>query len=106
RLDAIASSMPHLHVARFDIRFASLAELGQGRFKIIEINGAGSEAIEFFDPAVPFFIAYRGILEKQAMVFALAAENRAAGFTPCGWRTLLRAYSRQARLLDRYPASN
>ena len=106
RVDAIASSMPRLHVARFDIRFASLAELGQGNFKIIEINGAGSEAIEFFDPAVPFFTAYRGILEKQAMVFALAAENRAAGFAPCGWRALLHAYRRQARLLDRYPASN
>lgn len=106
RIDAIASSMPNLHVARFDIRFASLAELGQGQFKIIEINGAGSEAIEFFDPAVPFFTAYRGILEKQAMVFGLAAENRAAGFAPCGWRALLQAYCREARLLGRYPPSN
>lgn len=106
RIDAVATSMPHLHVARFDIRFASLAELRRGAFWIIEINGAGSEAIDFFDPAVPFFTAYRGILRKQAMIFALAAENRAAGFAPCGWRTLLRAYSRQARLLDRYPASN
>ncbi len=65
RIDAVASSMPNLHVARSDIRFASLAELGQGTFKIIEINGAGSEAIEFFDPPVPFFAAYRGILENR-----------------------------------------
>ena len=106
RIDVIASGMPNLHVARFDIRFASFGELSEGRFKIIEINGAGSEAIEFFDPAVPFFSAYRGILEKQAMVFAIAAENRAAGFAPCGWRALLHAYRRQARLLDRYPPSN
>ncbi len=106
RIDAIASSMPNLHVARFDIRFASLDELERGIFKVIEINGAGSEAIEFFDPSVPFFTAYRGILEKQALVFELAAANRAAGFAPCGWRALLRAYRRQARLLDRYPASN
>ncbi|MBU8873295.1 hypothetical protein KQ910_05940 [Reyranella sp. MMS21-HV4-11] len=106
RIDAVATSMPHLHVARFDIRFAGLAELQKGTFKILEINGAGSEAIEFFDPAVPFFTAYRGILAKQAMVFALAAENRAAGFAPCGWRALLRAFRHQARLLDRYPASN
>ncbi|WP_422032666.1 hypothetical protein [Reyranella sp.] len=106
RIDEIASSMPNLHIARFDVRFASEAELREGRFKIIEINGAGSEAIEFFDPAVPFFTAYRGILQKQSMVFALAAENRAAGFAPCGWRALLHAYRRQARLLGRYPASN
>ncbi len=105
-LDAIASSMPNMHVARFDVRFVSLAGLGAGDFRIIEINGAGSEAIEFFDPDVPFFAAYRGILAKQATVFAIAAQNRSNGFAPCGWRALAAAFRRQGRLIDRYPASN
>jgi len=105
-LDAIASSMPNMHVARFDVRFASLSALAAGDFTIIEINGAGSEAIEFFDPDVPFLAAYRGILAKQAMVFAIAAQNRRAGFAPCGWRALAAAFRRQVRLIDRYPASN
>lgn len=107
RIDAIATAMPNLHVARFDVRFASLAGLTSGDdFRIIEINGAGSEAIDCFDPDVPFFAAYAGILRKQAMVFAIAAANRARGFRPCGWRALAAAFRRQARLLDRYPASN
>jgi len=105
-LDAIASSMPNLHVARFDIRFANESSLGRGDFKIIEINGAGSEAIECFDPSLPFFAAYRGILAKQAMVFAIAARNRDRGFAPCGWRALLAAFRRQAHLTKLYPASN
>jgi hypothetical protein len=105
-VDAIACSMPNLHVARFDVRFAHLAGLGAGDFRIIEINGAGSEAIEFFDPDVPFFTAYRGILAKQAMVFAIAAQNRSLGFAPCGWRALARAFRRQGRLIDAYPGSN
>jgi hypothetical protein len=64
-VDAIATGMPNMHVARFDIRFASLSSLSAGReFKIIEINGAGSEAIEFFDPSVPFFTAYGGVLVR------------------------------------------
>ena len=106
-IDAIASSMPNLHVARFDVRFASLAGLASGEdFKVIEINGAGSEAIEFFDPNVPFFTAYRGILAKQAMVFEIADRNRRRGFAPCGWRALATAFHHQARLLDLYPASN
>jgi hypothetical protein len=75
-------------------------------FKIIEINGAGSEAIEYFDPDVPFLAAYRGILAKQAMVFAIAAQNRRRGFRPCGWRALAAAFRHQGRLLDLYPASN
>lgn len=105
-IDSIACSMPNLHVARFDIRFASLATLGAGDFRILEINGAGSEAIEFFDPDVPFFMAYRGILAKQATVFAIAAQNRSRGFAPCGWRALAKAFRRQGRLIDLYPGSN
>ncbi len=106
RLDALAGGMREFHVARFDVRFTTLAALGRGEFKIIEINGAGSEAINFFDRDVPFFAAYRGVLHKTAMVFALAAANRARGFKPCGWRALLAAYWRQYGLLGRYPASN
>lgn len=107
RIDAVANSIPDFHIGRLDIRFASLAALARGEdFKIMEINGAGSEAIEFFDPDLPFFAAYRGILKKQAMLFALAARNRARGHAPCGWRALARAYVHQWRLVDRYPASN
>jgi hypothetical protein len=105
-IDTIACSMPNLHVARFDVRFESLSGLGAGDFRIIEINGAGSEAIEFFDPEVPFFAAYRGILAKQAMVFAIAARNRSLGFAPCGWRALAAAFRYQGHLVDRYPDSN
>jgi hypothetical protein len=105
-IDAIAGSMPEFHVARFDVRFTTLASLGKGEFKIMEINGAGSEAINFFDRTVPFFSAYRGILAKTAMIFALADANRARGFAPCGWCALLRAYVRQFGLLRRYPAAN
>lgn len=106
-IDIIASSMPNMHVARFDVRFTSLSGLATGQdFRIIEINGAGSEAIEYFDPDVPFLAAYRGILAKQAMVFAIAAQNRRRGFKPCGWRALAAAFRRQRSLIARYPASN
>lgn len=106
RIDAIASGMPQLHVARFDVRFGSMSALAGGDFKIIEVNGAGSEAINFFDPSVPFFTAYGGVLRKQAMVFALAAENRRRGVAPCGAWALLLAFRRQHRLLGLYPRSN
>ena len=106
RIDAIATGMPDLHVARFDVRFASMTELARGQFKIIEVNGSGSEAINFFDPHVPFLAAYEGVLRKQAMVFALAAENRRRGFAPCGAQALFAAYRRQQRLISLYPKSN
>ena len=105
-LDELACGMPEFHVGRFDVRFTTLAALARGEFRIIEINGAGSEAINFFDRDVPFFAAYRGVLDKTSMVFALAAANRARGARPCGWRALLAAWLHQYGLLGRYPASN
>jgi len=105
-IDAIACGMPDFHIGRFDVRYATLDALGRGAFKVLEINGAGSEAINFFGEDVPFFASYRGVLGKTAMLFALAAENRARGAQPCGWRALARAFRRQHRLLERYPASN
>src|SRR4029077_5672968 len=98
--------MPQFHVGRFDVRFTTLAAFARGEFKVIEINGAGSEAINFFDRDVPFFAAYRGVLDKTAMVFALAAANRARGVRPCGWRALLAAWLHHYDLLGGYPASN
>jgi len=105
-VDAIARGMPDFHVGRFDVRYATLDALGRGEFKVLEINGAGSEAIEFFGEDVPFFSSYRGVLGKNAMLFALGAQNRARGAKPCGWRALRRAFVKQHRLLGMYPASN
>ena len=105
-VDAIARSMGPLHIARFDVRFTDHDALASGGFKIIEINGAGSEAIEWFDNRKGVSAAYAGVLRTQRLVFAVAADNRRRGVRPCGWRTLLRAFRRQRALIARYPASN
>ena len=106
RIDAIARSMPDFHVGRFDVRFASLPALQAGRFTILEVNGAGAEAIHLWDPALPIHTAYHGVFDKQRMLFALGHRMRAAGHLPCGPLTLARAWLRQQRLIARYPASN
>ena len=105
-VDAIARAMPDFHVGRFDVRYTTLDALGRGEFKVLEINGAGSEAIEFFGEDVPFFDSYRGVLGKNAILFALGAQNRARGAAPCGWWALQKAFRRQHRLLGLYPESN
>ena len=98
--------MGSLHIARFDVRFTDHDALASGAFKIIEINGAGSEAIEWFDNRKGLFEAYAGVLRKQSLVFAVAAENRRRGAKPCGWQILLQAFRRQRALIARYPSSN
>ncbi len=106
RIDAIARSMGDFHYGRFDVRFPSLAALLEGEFSIIEVNGAGSEAIQFWDPALPLAAAFRGVFAKQSELFALGHAMRRTGHRPAGPVALSRAWLRQQRLLRRYPASN
>lgn len=52
KVEAIAHSMNGCHFGRLDGRFSSEDALNRREFKIIELNGAGSEASEFRDPTL------------------------------------------------------
>jgi hypothetical protein len=104
RFDAIARSMPEFYYGRFDIRFESIERLQSGEaFSVIEINGAGSEAIHAWDPEVPLRTVYRELFKAQDLLFEIAARNRARGFRPMRLKLFFRMAFRQHRLLRRYP---
>lgn len=106
-VDTIARDMPHFYFGRFDVRFDTPQDLAAGRgLKIMEINGAGSEAIQAWDPDTGLLRAFRIIFAKQALLFAIAAANRRRGHRPIGLRELAHLHFMQQRLLDAYPPSN
>jgi hypothetical protein len=106
-IDAIALDMPTFHFGRFDIRYNSLRELGAGRgFTIMEINGAGSEAIQAWDPAIGLRAGFGMIFSKQRLLFAIGASMRKRGVRPIGLLALARLNQRQLRLIAQYPPSN
>lgn len=106
RFDAIAQSMPEFYFGRFDIRFKSLEALQAGEdFAIIEINGAGSEAIHVWDPEMSLLQTYRGLCEAQSLFFRIAEHNRARGYTPPSLREFYTRFRDQQRLIRRYPPS-
>jgi membrane protein DedA with SNARE-associated domain len=104
RFDDIANSMPEFYFGRFDIRFESteLLQAGEG-FSIIEINGAGSEAINAWDPEVSIFKLYRELFKTQSLLFKVSALNRKRGYKPMGLIDFLKAAKRQNKLIDSYP---
>ena len=107
RIDAIAKSMPEFHFGRFDVRYASLAELRQGRgFSIIEVNGAGSEATHIWDPGTSLAEAYRTQFHHYASAFRIGAANRARGARPTPVRELLHHWRNQRRLMRLYPEND
>lgn len=106
-INAIAMDMDQIHVARFDVRYASIGAMRAGHsFTIIEVNGAGSEAVHAWDPRYSLPEAYRIVFEKQRMLFAIGSAMRKRGNRPpSGWQ-IVKLYWRQAQLIRRYPLSN
>jgi hypothetical protein len=106
-IDAVARDMPDFRFGRFDVRYESLRELAAGRgFTIMEVNGAGSEAIEAWDPDIGLVQGLRMVFAKQRLLFAIGAAQRKAGVRPIGLLELARLNRRQNRLVSRYPPSN
>jgi hypothetical protein len=105
-VNAIARDMPDFHVGRFDVRYESMGALREGRFLIIEVNGAGSEAVHAWDPHLTLRQAYAIVFEKQRRIFEIGAAMRRRGFMPASLGEMVRLFLRQQRLIRRYPPSN
>ena len=106
-INAIAQDMPAFYFGRFDVRFKTLQDLSAGRaFSIMEVNGAGSEGIQAWDPGVGVLAGFRMIFKKQRILFAIANAMRCRGFKPLSGLELARLNRRQNSLISRYPPSN
>jgi membrane protein DedA with SNARE-associated domain len=104
RFDEIARSMPEFYYGRFDIRFESTDLLKEGKgFSIIEINGAGAEAIQAWDPDVPLRKLYREFFKAQSLLFKVADLNRKRGYKPMSIPGFIKAIKKQNKLIDSYP---
>lgn len=106
RVDAIARDMGVFLAGRFDVRYRDVASLQRGEFTIMEVNGAGSEAVHAWDPKYSIAQVYRIVFAKQRELFRIAAANRRLGHRPIGLLPLARLFLRQHALLRRYPPSN
>jgi len=107
RFDAISRSLPEFYFGRYDVLFASIERFRQGEdFRIVEINGAGGESINVWDPAMPIAQVYRELFAQQRLLFDIGARNRARGFQPSGSLAVLRSQWRQYRLIQSYPPSS
>jgi hypothetical protein len=106
-VDALARDMTEFYVGRFDVRYESLETLLLGRgFTIIEVNGAGSEAVHAWDPGLSLWESYGIIFRKQNALFAIAAKMRSRGHKPVNISELTRLFIKQHQLIRRYPSSN
>lgn len=106
-IDKIMQDMPEVYFSRIDLRYDTLDALREGRdFKIIEFNGAGSEATHIWDPEMTLRRAYKDQFFHYGESFKIGAQIRKSGAKPLGPWKLLALWQSQKKLMRAYPLND
>ena len=74
-VEKLVQQLPDFYFGRLDIRYLNQEALKAGRnFKIVEINGAGSEATHIWDPQTSLLEAYRVLFEQWGILFEIGHQ--------------------------------
>lgn len=88
-IERVSRAHAGFYFGRYDVRTASAEALRRGEFTVIELNGLTSEATSIYDPRHSVWFGWRVLCRQWRLAFAVAAENRAGGRKPLGWREVL-----------------
>jgi membrane protein DedA with SNARE-associated domain len=106
-IDSISKSIPEFYFGRYDVKFESTDMLKAGKgFRIIEINGAGSEAIQAWDPNTSLLQLYKEFFKAYKLLFRIGAMNRKRGYKPMKFMNFIKAIRKQNSLIELYPAAS
>lgn len=78
-INDICRSYDGFHFGRFDLRASSFEEMGEGKFKIVELNGVTSESTNIYDPRYSLLDAYRILFRQWRLAFEIGSANCALG---------------------------
>jgi hypothetical protein len=84
--DKVSLQIDGFYFGRFDIRCNSVEELSRGlNFKILELNGAGSEPAHIYQPDYPLLQAYRDIIHHLGALAEISSMNKQRGESYMGF---------------------
>jgi membrane protein DedA with SNARE-associated domain len=107
RIDAISRKIPGFFIGRYDVRYGTESELRSGgKFQIIELNGAASEATSVYDARNSVFTAYRTLFRQWDLVFSIGAANRQRGSKPTPLSLLWRKWREFSKHASSYPVAD
>jgi membrane protein DedA with SNARE-associated domain len=107
RIDEISRRLPGFFIGRYDIRYTNDGDLARGEnFKIIELNGAASEATNIYDERNSLWSAYRTLYRQWQLVFAIGHANRDMGCKPASALDVLKDWNVYRMVSAAYPAAD
>jgi hypothetical protein len=96
--DKLCENIPGFYFGRFDLRCKSVRDLKAGNFKVLELNGAGSEPLHIFDPSEKLFRAYASAFEHWKTIYAISTTNRKTGVNYMKWKEAWKIYKEVRRI--------
>jgi membrane protein DedA with SNARE-associated domain len=107
RFDEISRKLPGFYIGRYDVRYNDDDELRRGSgFKIIELNGAASEATNIYDASNSLWSAYRTLYQQWDLVYRIGAANRERGNRPTSVCAVLSDWMDFSRQAIEYPIAD
>jgi membrane protein DedA with SNARE-associated domain len=107
RIDQISRALSGFFIGRYDIRYSNEGDLRRGEnFKIIELNGAASEATNIYDERNSLLAAYRTLYSQWELVYAIGRANRDLGHTLPGIRGIWNDWNSYRSMSKAYPAAD
>jgi hypothetical protein len=73
--DRLCATIEGFYFGRFDIRCKSLDDVREGRFRILELNGVGSEPLHIFDPDEKLLRAWKSSFSHWKTIYEIAMVN-------------------------------
>ncbi len=90
-IDRVSRRYDGFYFGRYDVRTPDVEDFMRGEnFKVVELNGATSEATHIYDPSLGLMNAYRVLFEQWRILFRIASLNRSRGVRVVPLRELAR----------------
>ena len=107
RIDQISRALPGFFIGRYDIRYSNEDDLKRGEnFKVIELNGAASEATNIYDERNSLLSAYRTLYRQWELVYAIGRANHDLGHKAPGLWDVWKDWSSYRSMSAAYPAAD
>ncbi len=74
-MDKLADKIQDFHYGRFDVRAADAQALEQGRFQVLELNGANAEPAHIYHPGSSFWTGQRTLFRHWQIMFRISEAN-------------------------------
>ena len=77
--DRISKQVNGFYFGRYDLRCASLADLENGKIKIMELNGCGAEPAHIYHPGASLVKAMKVLITHWKNMYRISVENHKQG---------------------------